>query len=76
MSREISDFVGKPSLTRISVRGGNGYYTVTNGGESPVRVWAVRGGYRCECGRVECAHVSSLIMCGFVESPEDAQQAA
>ena len=76
MSREISEFMGKSALTRISVQGGNGYYTVKNGGESPVRVWAVRGGYRCECGRIDCAHVSSLIMCGFVESPEDAQQAA
>lgn len=76
MSREISDFAGRPGLTRISVQGGNGYYTVTNGSEMPVRVWAVRGGYRCECGRGHCAHVLSLIMCGFVESPEDAQQAA
>jgi hypothetical protein len=76
MSREFSDFVGRPGLTRISVQGGNGYYTVTNGGEAPARVWAVRGGYRCECGRVQCAHVASLIMCGFVESPQDAQQAA
>lgn len=76
MSRKISDFVGRPGLTRISVQGGDGYYTVRNGGESPVRVWAVCGGYRCECGRVQCAHVSSLIMCGFVESSEDEQQAA
>ncbi len=76
MSREFSEFGGKTGLTRISVQGGNGYYTVRNGGESPVRVWAVRGAYRCECGRVDCAHVSSLIMCGFVELPDEGQQAA
>jgi hypothetical protein len=76
MSREISDFTGRGALTRISVQGENGYYTVRNGGERPVRVWAVRGGYRCECGRPDCLHLSSLVMCGFVESPDEAQQAA
>jgi hypothetical protein len=76
MSREISDFVGRAGVTRISVQGGNGWYTVRNGGEPSVRVWAVCGGYRCECGRHNCTHVSSLIMCGFVESPDSESKAA
>ncbi|HST06515.1 MAG TPA: hypothetical protein VLQ48_17515 [Chloroflexia bacterium] len=76
MSREISDFVGRPGVTRISVKGGNGWFTVRNGNEPPVRVWSLGGGFRCECGRQDCAHISSLIMCGFVESQECDSKAA
>ena len=67
MEREPLDFAARTSLTRVSVTGGNGWFTVRHGGEDPVRVCVTDSGLHCECGRSRCAHVASLVMCGFVE---------
>lgn len=67
MERKPLDFIGRTALTRVSVTGGNGYYTVRHGGEPPARVTIVGSGLRCECGKARCAHIESLVMCGFVD---------
>ncbi len=67
MERKPLEFAGKSALTRVSVSGGNGCYTVRNGSEGPVRVRVTPSGLQCECGQPRCAHIASLIMCGFVE---------
>jgi hypothetical protein len=66
----------KPAYTRISVSGSGTCYLIRNGTESPVRVWVMSGGLRCECGQPGCAHVASLQLCGFVEPNFEAQIAA
>ena len=67
MDRKPLEFVGKAALTRVSVTGGDGSYTVRNGDEAPVRVRVTACGLQCECGRPRCGHIASLVMCGFVE---------
>lgn len=58
------------ALTRISVTGMRDFYLVQNGSEPPVKVWRARDGLRCECGMARCEHVTSLLMCGFVEEAQ------
>jgi hypothetical protein len=67
MERKPLEFAGKNALTRVSVTGGAGWYTVRNGEESPVRVRVTASGLQCECGRRRCGHIATLEMCGFVE---------
>lgn len=76
MSKEPLSFAGRSSLTRISVSGASDHFIVRNGSERPVRVWRRAGGLQCECGRAGCQHVSSLLMCGFVEPGTSERQAA
>jgi len=76
MGRELTSLPGRTSLTRISVSGNGQVYTVRNGGEDPVRVWVRGKELHCECGLTNCAHIASLQMCGFVESPAEERRAA
>ncbi len=64
------------AVTRISVQGSGNLYTVRCGSDQAVRVWLTGDGLRCECGRIECVHVASLQMCGFVETRYERPQAA
>lgn len=67
MDRKPLDFIKKPTLTRVSVTSGAGYFTVLNGNEAPVRVRIRPYGLQCECGTLKCSHIDTLVMCGFVE---------
>ncbi len=64
------------ALTRISVTGSGGIYQVRNGDDEPVRVYTTPCGLRCECGATNCPHVTSLLLCGFVEPPCEGRRAA
>lgn len=76
MDRKPLDFAGRVALTRVSVSGGDGWYTVRNGGEAPVRVCVTSAGLQCECGKPSCGHIASLVMCGFVEPSVPESKAA
>jgi hypothetical protein len=76
MPREPINFTNRSSLTRVSVAGGDGHFMVRIGSEVPMRVWVGRDGLHCECGKPRCQHISSVVMCGFVEESLDERQAA
>ena len=67
---------GKKQYTRISVSGSGNCYLIRNGSESPVRVWVMSNGLRCECGQPACAHIASLHLCGFIEPELRGEMAA
>ena len=67
MDRKPLEFAGRNALTRVSVTGGAGWYTVRIGEETPVRVRITGSGLQCECSRPRCSHIATLQMCGFVE---------
>ena len=76
MEKKLRSLRGDNHLTRIRVTGSGNTFRVQNGDEPPVTVWMCGGGLRCECSRPSCLHVTSLLMCGFVEQSEEAQRAA
>ena len=63
-------------LTRIRVTGEGGLFHVQIGDDSPVTVRSRGSSLLCDCGRPSCRHVTSLLMCGFIEQPEEVQRAA
>ena len=76
MDKNIRSLHGNNRITRIRVTGSGGLFHVQNGDEPPVLVTMRGGSLRCECSRPSCLHVTSLLMCGFVEQSEEAQRAA
>ncbi len=76
MENKLRSLHGDNRLTRIRVTGSGSSFRVQNGDEPPVTVWMRGGSLRCECSRPSCLHVTSLLMCGFVEQSEEAQRAA
>ncbi len=76
MEKKLRSLHGENSLTRIRVTGSGGLFRVQNGDEVPVTVWVHGSSLLCECSRPSCRHVTSLLMCGFIEESEEAQKAA
>lgn len=76
MDRKPLEFAAKSALTRVSVTGGAGWWTVRNGNERPVRVRVTSAGLVCECGQPRCSHIATLVMCGFVDTALPESKAA
>ena len=76
MASKLRSLNGDNHLTRIRVTGSGGLFRVQNGDEAPITVWVRGSNLLCECSRPSCLHVSSLLMCGFIEESEEVQRAA
>lgn len=76
MKDNLRSLHGRKQLTRIRVTGSAGIFRVQHGDDAPVTVRVRGDSLSCECGRPSCLHLTSLLMCGFIEGHQEAQKAA
>jgi len=76
MENKLRSLHSENRLTRIRVTGSGGLFRVQNGDEAAVTVRMRGSSLLCECSRPSCVHVTSLLMCGFIEDSVEAQRAA
>jgi hypothetical protein len=63
---ELLEFPEPKKATRISVASKGDGYVVRVDGQRPVSVYVRGGDVHCECGSRRCAHIKSLLDCGFI----------